>query len=120
MNTTRRVFITITVVTGLTFGVVGRANARPPNLKVFAATYPQVADRNQMKCTVCHSGSDKTAMNNYGEALAKHIAVRERDEAKVRTALELTEREPSAIPGKTFGDLLKLGLLPASKPTDVE
>lgn len=68
-----------------------------------------------MSCSVCHPGSDKTTRNNYGEALAKHIVKGERDDARIKAALVETEPEPSAISGKTFGDLLKLGLLPASK-----
>jgi hypothetical protein len=35
--------------------------------------------------------------------------------AKIKEALVETEKEPSAIEGKTFGDLLREGKLPASK-----
>ena len=39
----------------------------------------------------------------------------EKDEAKIKEAFTKTEKEKSAIEGKTFGDLLKDGKLPASK-----
>lgn len=116
--TSLQVLRTTALVVGVTicFGV--RAEARPPHLKVFAATYPQVAARNKMTCSVCHAGRDMSMRNNYGEALAKHIEVRELDNARIKAALEQTEPEPSAIRHKTFGDLLKLGLLPASRTID--
>lgn len=115
MNRMKRSLVIAGVLAGLIVGVIRRSDARPTHLKVFAAAYPQVAARNKMSCLVCHAGGDKTKWNNYGEALAKNIEVREQDDAKIRAAFEKTEPEPSAIPGKTFGDLLKLGLLPASK-----
>lgn len=107
----------VVVFTALLLGNVDGAAARPTYLKVFSTAYPQVAANNPVRCTVCHDGAAKQDRNNYGTALARHVATREQDEAKIRLALQLTEPEPSAIPGKTFGDLLKLGLLPASKRT---
>lgn len=115
MSKLKRVLVEGGIFAGLAAGLMRSAEARPSHLKVFATTYPQVAANNKMSCSVCHAGSDKTVRNNYGEALTKNIQVREQDEAKIRAAFEKTESEPSAIPGKTFGDLLKLGLLPASK-----
>lgn len=110
-----RLLTAMALVVGVTVGFSTQAKAGPRQLKVFAATYPQVAARNKISCSVCHARSDKTMRNNYGEALAKNIQTKEQDEAKIRAAFEKTEPEPSVIPGKTFGDLLKLGLLPASK-----
>jgi hypothetical protein len=105
---------------GLVVGVnVGRVDARPKNKTTFLKLYPEVEKNNKddMNCFICHEKgtTDKKKRNNYGEALAKHIAKNEMDEAKVREALIKTESEKSAIKDKTFGDLLKEGKLPASK-----
>ena len=106
------------VVAGLVVGFGTRVEARPSNKKVFDATYEKVAKDNKTTCFVCHEegeGKTKKDRNNYGQALAKNIAVNEKDEAKIKEALVKTEKEKSAIKDKTFGDLLKEGKLPASK-----
>ena len=118
MSTMERALVVGGILAGLTVGVMRRTEAGPRHLKLFVAAYPQVAARNKMSCFVCHAGSDKTMRNNYGDALTKHIQAKEQDDAKIKAAFEKTEPESSAIPGKTFGDLLKLGLLPATKPVD--
>ena len=105
-------------VAGLFVGFGARVEARPNYKKVFDATYPDVvknAEGGKTTCAVCHEGDDKKKRNNYGEALGKIVAKMEKDDAKVKEALEKTEKEKSAIKDKTFGDLLKDGKLPASK-----
>ena len=111
------------VVTGVFAGLmavnVGRVHARAQYKSQFDKVYPDVAknqDGGKTKCTVCHEeGDDKKKRNNYGEALAKNITAKEKDETKIKEALTKTEPEKSAIKDKTFGDLLKEGKLPASK-----
>lgn len=104
-------------VAGLVVGFGARVEARPNYKKIFDSTYEKVAKENKTKCNVCHDGDDKKKRNNYGEALlsAGKIAKMEKDEAKIKEAFTKTEKEKSAIEGKTFGDLLKDGKLPASK-----
>lgn len=102
-------------VAGLAIGFNTRVEARPNYKKSFDTTYEKVAKDNKTTCNVCHDGDDKKKRNNYGEALGKNIAKMEKDEAKIKEALTKTEKEKSAIEGKTFGDLLKDGKLPASK-----
>jgi hypothetical protein len=106
------------VCTGLVIGFGARVDARPNYKKVFDATYPDVvknAPGGKTTCNVCHEGDDKKNRNNYGMALGKNIGKMEKDDAKVKEALIKTEKEKSAVDGKTFGDLLKEGKLPASK-----
>ena len=105
------------VVAGLVIGFSASVEARPNYKKAFETNYEKVAKDNKVTCNACHKEGtdDKKMRNNYGEALTKNIAKMEKDEAKIKEAMEKTEKEKSAIEGKTFGDLLKDGKLPASK-----
>ncbi len=105
------------VVAGLVIGFSASVEARPNYKKAFETTYEKVAKDNKVTCNACHKDGtdDKKMRNNYGEALAKNIAKSEKDDAKIKEAFTKTEKEKSAIEGKTFGDLLKDGKLPASK-----
>ncbi len=103
-------------VLGLMNVATETAHARPQYNKAFLAKYPALADAaKQVKCNVCHEGKSKKMRNIYGKALQKHIAKNEKDAKKIEEALAATEKEPSAVKGKTFGDLIKEGKLPASK-----
>lgn len=93
--------------------------ARPSYKKVFESTYAQeFADVAEAKrCTVCHQDSDKKSLrNNYGDAIAKTLNQKnESDADRFRATLRDVELLPSAIEGKTFGDLIKEHRLPASR-----
>jgi hypothetical protein len=103
-------------VASVVVGFGSSVEARPPYKKVFESTYEKVAKDNKVDCNTCHvADKEKKERNNYGEALAKNIKAKESDDAKIKEALEKTEKEKSAIKDKTFGDLLKDGKLPASK-----
>lgn len=103
-------------VVGLLSATADHAQARPQYNKAFLAKYPALADAaKKVKCNVCHEGKSKKMRNIYGKALQKHIGKNEKDKAKIDAALTATEKEPSAVKGKTFGDLIKEGKLPASK-----
>jgi hypothetical protein len=68
------------------------------------------------KCAVCHVGLVKRSRNNYGQAMNKVLAGRNvKESEKIRRALAEIENQPSAVPGKTFGQLIKEGRLPGSK-----
>ncbi|MBS0204179.1 MAG: hypothetical protein JSS49_14845 [Planctomycetes bacterium] len=96
------------------------AIGRPQNVKTFGKTYEkEYANANvEFRCTVCHlDGEKKTVHNNYGDALKKVMAEKKLDgknAAMVEKALREVESLPSAIPNKSFGDLIKDGKLPAS------
>ena len=105
------------VLTGLMAVNVGRVQARAQYKKQFESKYENVAKENKTNGVVCHEEGtdDKKKRNNYGDALAKNIGKNEKDADKIKEAMTKTEKEDSAIKGKTFGDLLKEGKLPASK-----
>jgi len=104
------------VLTGLMAVNVGRVQARAQYKKQFESKYENVAKENKIDCLVCHvKDKEKKERNNYGDALAKNIGKNEKDADKIKEAMTKTEKEDSAIKGKTFGDLLKEGKLPASK-----
>ena len=59
---------------------------------------------------------DKKEKKNYGMAFGKGLSEKNlKDEEKIKEVLKKAEAEKSAVDGKTFGDLLKDGKLPASK-----
>ena len=69
------------------------------------------------KCNVCHVGKSKKERNAYGEALAGLLDKKEdaKNVDKIRQALEEVAALPSAVAGKTFGDLIAEGKLPAGE-----
>ena len=92
------------------------AEARPPYCKAFIEHYTDVKAAAQTKCAICHMGDDKKVRNNYGTAMEAALPGKNcKDDAAIKAALVKIEGEKSAIDGKTFGDLLKAGQLPASK-----
>jgi hypothetical protein len=96
--------------------VASQAQARPNYCKEFIGQYENVKEAKEAKCTICHPGKEKKERNIYGVALSKCLAAEKvTDEAKIKESLKKVEGEKSAVAGKTFGDLLKDGKLPASK-----
>jgi len=96
------------------------AQARPQYKSSFEKTYPAVAKQNgkngKLTCLVCHPKKDKKMRNNYGVALKEAIGKKnEKNKDAIAKALGATEEKSSAIKGKTFGDLLAAGQLPASE-----
>jgi len=69
------------------------------------------------KCNVCHVGESKKDRNAYGQALAERLDKKEdaKNVDKIRQALEEVAALPSAVDGKTFGDLIAEGKLPAGE-----
>jgi hypothetical protein len=107
------------IAAGIFFAVIASAQpatARPEYNKEFWNLYKKELAGQTAKCAVCHDGANKKVRNNYGEALEKKLGVRNvKDSARIINALRETEKEPSAVPGLTFGDLINMGKLPASK-----
>ena len=99
---------------------VGRpAHGRPKYAKTFLTTYEKefAGNPESTKCVVCHLPGDKKSLrNNYGDAVAESLRMRNvEDQEVVKQALRETEPKPSAIEGKTFGDLIREGRLPATR-----
>ena len=88
-------------------------------MKTFFATYEKEFPGNLTAkcCVVCHLPGDKKSLrNNYGDAVAESLRMRNvEDQEVVEKALRETEPKPSAIEGKTFGDLIREGRLPATR-----
>ncbi len=107
----------LTVVVLFVGAVLGRqAQARPNYCKTFIAQYENVKEAKEAKCAICHPGKEKKERNVYGVALSKCLGAEKiTDEAKIKESLKKVEGEKSAVEGKSFGDLLKDGKLPASK-----
>lgn len=96
-----------------------KIHARPHYSEAFRKAYEKEFSGNTAAadCTVCHFGPVKRSRNDYGMAVTKALKVRnERDAAEVRKALEEAAKQPSAVKGKTFGDLIKEGKLPGKAP----
>ena len=92
--------------------------ARDQYLGEFRGLYEKkfVGNDDATKCAVCHAGPVKRSRNLYGKAVNKILTGRNvNDKTKIREALKDAEKEPSATPGKTFGDLIQAGVLPAAK-----
>lgn len=115
---TRMVKFAVIVAGGLFVAgtLTDEASARPNYCTLFINHYTGVSAAKETKCGICHEGQDKKKRNNYGECLTKALGEKGvKDEAKIKEALKKAEEGKSAVEGKTFGDLLKDGKLPASK-----
>lgn len=87
------------------------AEARPAYKKDFVEKYPDVKPAD---CTLCHPGKEKKERNNYGKAIEQVLEGKKNVKKDFGTYLEKAEKLPSAIKGKTFGELIKTGNLPAA------
>ncbi|HWC90281.1 MAG TPA: hypothetical protein VG433_11510 [Pirellulales bacterium] len=118
-NLTMAGFLTLAgaVAVAVCLGFGSSADARPNYNKAFQAKYADLAAAKEAKCGVCHQGMDKKVRNDYGKAFGKDLDGKKvMDAGKIDAALDKVATEPSAIDGKTFGDLIKDGKLPNTKP----
>ena len=101
------------------------AQARPKHMSIFAKLYEKELDKDlvkKTKCNVCHEKTQKSKKfrNPYGMELSKLMEKNEKDEAKVTEALKKAAEKKSCVEGKTYGDLIKDGKLPAEECPPVE
>ena len=92
--------------------------ARPLYGKTFKATYAEqyASNAERVSCNVCHPDVKKSVRNNYGDDVEKTLTSHNlKDSDAIAAALREAENLPSAVPGKTFGDLIREGRLPASR-----
>jgi cytochrome c peroxidase len=90
------------------------AEARPQYNKAFTDKYPKVTEAKTVKCNVCHVGQKKADRNAYGKALATAIGKKnEKDQKAIDSAFAKVAKEKVSEDGKTFGELLESGELPA-------
>jgi hypothetical protein len=91
------------------------ATARPKYQKEFTGLYGEhyIGNAKAAQCTVCHRGEKKTQRWKYGEALSEALGAKNlADTTAIQRALRDVEPKPSAIPGMTYGDLIRAGRLP--------
>ena len=122
----------LTIIAGLAVAVVATTAARPAfAIKQFFDQFKEVyvnaegSDAEKAlaeavgtaKCNVCHYGKSKKNKNAYGAALTELLYKKEDKDnvEKIREALEKVAGMEGPD-GKTFGDRLKAGMLPADAP----
>ncbi len=109
----------LAMLTGaILFSGSNTVEARPKYRTVFQKHYEKVAENNKITCFVCHGKTDgkmdKKKRNIYGMAVGKAMGkTNETDEDKIKAGFGKAEKGKSATEGKTFGDLLEDGKLPA-------
>ncbi len=92
------------------------AEARPKYFSEFKDMYPNVTGAAEAKCDVCHAGKDKKMRNAFGNDYGMILnAKNSKDVEQIKKALKGVEAKPSKVAGKTYGDLLKEGKLPAGE-----
>jgi hypothetical protein len=117
--------LSLKAVAGLVLALAGivclmsarQAEARPQYLRVWLKTYPDLAQKSDvksLKCNVCHLGAKKTNRNDYGKAIVKALDGKKnvKDEEKFTDVLKTAAKEKNAD-GKTYGEVLEAGELPS-------
>lgn len=91
------------------------ADGRPQYRAEFEGKYKGDLGTTKVTCGACHpdEGKDKKKRNNYGAAFEKIVAKNEKDKDAINKALDEVAKKDSHVKGKTFGDLIKEGKLPA-------
>jgi cytochrome c553 len=82
----------------------------------FSKKYKTELAGTKLTCGVCHAngGKNKKKRNDYGSAVQKALGAKKvKDKAKISKALDEAAKKESHMKGKTFGDLIKAGTLPA-------
>jgi hypothetical protein len=113
--------------------VASRAWAVPAFNEAFKKAYLQdgtpLADKvAEVKCNVCHEGKNKKDKNEFGVAVGKYLKKAdftgdskkydpksEEGQKALAEGLEKAAMEKSSN-GKTYGELMKAGELPGTKP----
>ena len=111
-------WVVVGVVAAVAVSVALPGLARPQYLKGFVEEYPSLtAGAKGLKCKVCHCAAQKAAQNDYGAAVKKELGAKNvKDKEAIAKALRAAEEYPSAVKGRTFGDLIREGKLPSPCP----
>jgi CRISPR/Cas system CSM-associated protein Csm2 small subunit len=122
----------LTVIASLTVAILATTAARPAfAIKQFFDEFKELyvnaeggdAEKalaeavETAKCNVCHFGKSKKNRNAYGEALDEFLDKKDDkdNKEKIREVLEKVAAMEGPD-GKTFGDRMKAGMLPADAP----
>lgn len=104
--------VTVAAVLGLMVSGPKQASAQKQYLDAFIAKY-DIAEAKEKKCLVCHGAKSKKERSDYAKALEEALGEKKvKDEAKIMAALATVEGKEYED-GKTYGQLLKDGKLPA-------
>ncbi|MEZ6056805.1 MAG: hypothetical protein R3C01_08870 [Planctomycetaceae bacterium] len=88
-----------------------QANAQPQYLKAFLAKY-EIEGAAEKKCGICH-GEKKSERSAYAMEFGKALGEKKvKDVEKINAAYD-TAAKAEYADGKTYGELLKSGKLPA-------
>jgi mono/diheme cytochrome c family protein len=113
----KKLILVVAGVGAIAFGqfVAQPAYAQKQYLDAFKAKHADFPAA-QANCLVCHGAESKKVRNDFGKEVAAALGgTKVKDVEKINAALATAEGKPSAVAGKTFGDLIKEGKLPASK-----
>jgi hypothetical protein len=104
----------VAVVAGMTVLAPQPAQARKEYMDAFLAKYDKLSDEDkEKKCAICHSAASKKDRSDYAQALEKALGAKMVKEAdKIDAALVEVEGKEYED-GKTYGELLEAGTLPA-------
>ena len=102
----------------LCLGFGSSADARPNYNKAFQAKYPdlEAAEKRPSAAFATKAWTRRSATTTARRLVRTWAARRVMDADQINGALDKVAGEPSAIDGKTFGDLIKDGKLPNTKP----
>ena len=92
--------------------------ARPQYFENFKGAYPDIKEAADLKCGVCHGekGAKKKIVSDYAKELGTALGAKDvKDADAIKKALKAVEAK-EAEKGKTYGDILKGGKLPAPAP----
>ena len=124
-------FVACTVALALNMLVTRTASARPEyktQLDELTKNSKFADALKEHKCNVCHYGKSKKNRNDFGKALNKTMSEdvfkklkaednKEKMTKKIDEALKAAMKEKSPS-GKTFGELMDAGELPAKNPAE--
>ena len=108
----------VALIALLAWLTVEPAQARVKYSTGFKTMYPELKG---VTCFTCHdkdpeSPTSRKLRNSYGKALETALGKKNvMDVEEIKTALTKAEGDKSEITGKTFGEVIKEGKMPASK-----
>lgn len=111
----RRIAFTALAI-AFAFAITGNAEARPQYNKAFKAAYGEKFEGKDvsLKCDVCHDKKSKKKISKYGLDMKEKLGGKNvKDADAINAAFKAVAGMDSQTDGKTYGELLEAGELPA-------